>query len=354
MSHADLNKKRLNGTSKIFFKKVQMRAQKACDECNKRKTKCTGGSITAPCDKCTEFNRNCTFSLPAKKRGPSTGYVNSLVDTIETLKAKLDDKISLPVEVPMHSAVSVDTPPSASGSFDSGMVDNEWSNSLQVLPTAILQPSVQWTHDTFRLATLLGPNGPVPWYEIYYESVHPQWSFLYENWFLTHFNSLPLILLHAMYAACTFYSLSPQEEGDFHFSACKAVMDDAIENPDPFKAAAVMLLAVYSVNSKRLKSAIVYLCLAIRFCQILGIDKDKYLIWKNTAGPLAGLEQESPKLFCRCLWSCLYAHDFYAIFLIGVPGSVTLDIDTSYLLEYRTGDFSQPGNTPQRFDACVI
>jgi hypothetical protein len=157
-----------------------------------------------------------------------------------------------------------------------------------------------------------------------------------------------------MFAASTSYSLSPQEEGEFHFSASRYIIDDAIETPDPFKASAVMLMAVYSVNSKRLKSAIVYLCLAIRFCQILGIDKDKYVVWKSSVGPIPGLEQESPKLFCRSLWACLYAHDFYAIFLIGVPGSVTLDIDTSYLLEYRNPDFSQPDGTPQGYFLGLI
>ena len=137
-----------------------MRAQKACDECNRRKTKCTGATATTPCDKCKEFMRICAFSLPAKKRGPSTGYVNSLVDTIETLKAKLDDKIHVSTDITMQTAstTSTDAPLSATGSFDSGMAEAEWSNSHPIMSSAVL-PSAQWTRDTFMIAQLLGPNG---------------------------------------------------------------------------------------------------------------------------------------------------------------------------------------------------
>ena len=322
------------------------------------------------------------------KRGPSSGYVKYLVDTIETLKARLgDNSTGIPVVAPLgptgtsaagmgdqnlnmspvatsQAAVgvgAVNPPPShssivamASATFNSdsippaadsaatSMAMGDWTAAMSNTSLAAnrqFQSMPVWTHDTFLSATLVGPDGPVPWWDIYYSFVHPKFSFIFKSWFLAHYKDLPPILLHAMYCVSMFYTNGPVEEGEFHFAACKAVIDEAIENPDPLKTAAIMLMAVYSINSKRVKSAVSYLCLSIRFCQILGIDKGKYDVWKSNLGLIPGFEKESPMDFCRSLWCCLYAHDFYAIFLIGVPGSVTLDIDTSYLQEYRALSF---------------
>lgn len=322
-----------------------------------------------------------------KKRGPSSGYVNNLVDTIESLRARLgdnpsggeglDNSISSPSLEAHLSPSSSSGGPSSAGlgvgvgpNFSSTLRPNLSTNGGALLSSSAIAnanadwstalvssennpknnyPAAVWTHETFRSATLSTQSGTFPWWEVYYKFVHPKWSFIFKTWFLNHFQDLPLILLHGMYGASTFYASDPLEEGELHFSTCKAVIDEAIENPDPLKTAAIMLMAVYSINSKRIKSAVSYLCLSIRFCQILGIDKDKYEVWKCNSGRMIGFENESPKEFCRSVWCSLYAHDFYAIFLIGVPGSVTLDIDTSYLVEYRSGTFDNGWDDPKRF-----
>jgi hypothetical protein len=371
---------------------------RACDECKKRKTKCNGGF---PCDKCVEHGRVCTYTMPVKKRGPMSGYLNSLVETIETLKGRLGDYGSGPdLQTYNNSANEVSESPSSTAGQSASLHASQsiiapWSNSAvgsrsdllpdtttglhaitqrPIINTKIVDPSSywnsslvpssnvgappklqtgfdqnSWTHDTFLTAPLLGTNGVVAWWDIYFSLVHPKWPFIFKKWFLQHYNDLPLILLHAMYATSLFYTSHPAEEGEFHFSVCKSVIDEAIENPDPLKTAAIMLMAVYSINSKRMKSVVSYLCIAIRFCQILGIDKDNYDTWKCAVGPIPGFENESPKEFCRALWTNLYAHDFYAIFLIGVPGSVILDIDTSYLQQYSSGSFVASCDDIRRF-----
>ncbi len=301
------------------------------------------------------------------KRGPSSGYVKCLVDTIETLKARLGDNSSVThgagassdMNLSVNSTIEVISPTSSmlsnsgniipnfkssdlvSSAADGGqMLMGDWGTAINRTSSLIQSQSNHvWNHDTFLFATLVGSDGPVPWWDIYYRFVHPKMSVIFKSWFLSHYKDLPLILLHAMYCVSIFPLSGPVEEGEFHFTACKSVTDEAIENPDPLKTAAIMLMAVYSMNSKRVKSAVSYLCLSIRFCQILGIDKGKYDVWKCNLGLIPGFEKESPKDFCRSLWCCLYANDFYAIFLIGVPGSVTLDIDTSYLQEYRSLTF---------------
>lgn len=320
-----------------------------------------------------------------------------MVDTIESLKAKLGGEPVFPENVSLPSASvnndvvndqidylnsgfgspsSLAFPPSGGSQiptlpdigFNVGpdsqqgtLSASDWSVAMSSSAThaasttvALKKPNAVWTHEAFLSATLVGSNGPVPWWDIYYNHIHPKFPIIFKTWFLKHYKDLPLILLHAMYCTSMGYTNGPIEEGEVHFSACKAVIDEAIENPDPLKTAAVMLMGVYSINSKRVKSAVSYLCLAIRFCQILGVDKDNYEVWKTNLGLIPGFERENPKDFCRSLWCCLYAQDFYAIFLIGVPGSVTLDIDTSYLAEYRNGSFENSVNGAKKYVIPLI
>lgn len=300
------------------------RISKACDECAKSKCKCDGQS---PCDACVSSTRICTYSMPSKKRGPSTGFVSNLSDTIDSLKQKLEQEGDLSSSDQMSSSI---VSLNQAVSWDS----LKWEQGNAVV----------WTHKSFQMATLYSQGKAVPWWDVYYAYVHPKWPFIFKSWFMNHFSSIPLILLHAMFSTCTFYLQGPNglsDVGEFHFAACKNVIDEAIENPDPLKTAAIFLIAVYSLNSKRIKSSVSYLCLSIRFSQILGLDKDRYDVWKNSKGLIAGFENDSPKDFTRSLWTCLYAHDFFAIFLIGVPGSVTLDIDLSYLDEYKACSFDR-------------
>ncbi|KAI0080947.1 hypothetical protein K474DRAFT_1768947 [Panus rudis PR-1116 ss-1] len=66
------------------------RIQRACDICRRKKIRCDG--VFRPghqCTMCETHNRDCTYDMASKKRGPPTGYVESLEDCLQKMGALL-------------------------------------------------------------------------------------------------------------------------------------------------------------------------------------------------------------------------------------------------------------------------
>ena len=66
--------------------KKRKRAQTACDECHKKRTKCDGGS---PCGLCIKNMTFCTTSRKVAKRGPKAGHIERLESRVRILESLL-------------------------------------------------------------------------------------------------------------------------------------------------------------------------------------------------------------------------------------------------------------------------
>jgi hypothetical protein len=58
-------------------RRKRTRAKRSCDMCRKKKSKCDA-EVNQPCTNCKNWKTECVFLVEQKKRGPSTGQVDSL------------------------------------------------------------------------------------------------------------------------------------------------------------------------------------------------------------------------------------------------------------------------------------
>ncbi|GAA5845931.1 hypothetical protein JCM9279_002428, partial [Rhodotorula babjevae] len=98
------------------------RVTRACDQCRRRRIKCEAyprAQLDAPCVICTEAGHadGCTFSRPAKKRGPQAGKAKSLEERCSAFERLLGYLLPLVPSLEAHVETFVALNPSAASAF---------------------------------------------------------------------------------------------------------------------------------------------------------------------------------------------------------------------------------------------
>jgi hypothetical protein len=216
-----------------------------------------------------------------------------------------------------------DRAPPTSAPLSAPLSDPISSSSSVRSPTTLVQATTKlgpstFTHQNFLSMTLQSREGIRKlWWEIYFEKIHAKFPMYTQQWFEAQLTSIPLYVLHIMYATCLAYPEAVSKDkvgGDAHRDACLELMNgEYLESPNPWNVQAIILVAVYSVFTFRVKSGMSYLALVIRLAQTLGLDEDKELFYESNELPAPEWQN-----FGRCLWSCINSLDYYCYFLCGV------------------------------------
>ncbi|CEG79884.1 hypothetical protein RMATCC62417_14296 [Rhizopus microsporus] len=71
--------------------KKRQKRNRACDLCRRKKTRCDHDPAypNIACSSCRNYEKECTFSEPTKKRGPSKGYVEGLEGRLKRVEELL-------------------------------------------------------------------------------------------------------------------------------------------------------------------------------------------------------------------------------------------------------------------------
>ncbi|GAA5897614.1 hypothetical protein JCM8208_000211 [Rhodotorula glutinis] len=98
------------------------RVTRACDQCRRRRIKCEAyprAQLDAPCVICTEAGHadGCTFSRPAKKRGPQAGKAKSLEERCSAFERLLGYLLPIVPSLESHVETFVALNPSSSSAF---------------------------------------------------------------------------------------------------------------------------------------------------------------------------------------------------------------------------------------------
>jgi hypothetical protein len=160
------------------------------------------------------------------------------------------------------------------------------------------------------------PEDKKLWWEFYFERVNSIFPFYTESWFESSFQAIPLHVLHIMYATILAYPGSPFKSdvcADLHLEASLKLLGDYHEYPSVWSAQTIVLIAVYSVFSYRVKTGMAYLAIAIRMAQTLSLDIDSSIHLQDSS-----LKKEDLIDFGRSLWSCINSLDYHCYFLCGV------------------------------------
>jgi hypothetical protein len=197
------------------------------------------------------------------------------------------------------------------------------SSSSVHSPTPLVEPPPKlvpttYTHQNFISMTLQDIDGRRRlWWEIYFEKIHGTFPCYTQQWFEAQLTSVPLYVLHIMYATCLTYPEAvskDQVNGDAHRDACLALLNDEyLESPNLWSVHAIILVAIYSVFIFRVKTGMSYLALVIRLAQTLGLDEDKEQV--SVSNEFSAADWQN---FGRALWASINSLDYYCYFLCGV------------------------------------
>ncbi|KAJ3253524.1 hypothetical protein HK103_000493 [Boothiomyces macroporosus] len=208
------------------------------------------------------------------------------------------------------------------------------------LPTPMISPVEDmdsWNFYSFPSIRTTDGNLTL-WTKVYFAWVNTKLPLFTESWFMENIKEIPVILLHSMYAlTCTapIAMGGSWKAGDANHSQAKKLLPQVLDIPNPFTAAAFLLMGIYADNSSRSITSVSYYGLAIRMTQRLGIHRGGEVLWFSQNGTLMSNESMPAKLFCDHLWWHAYEYDYYSSKLAKLPCIIVDESDI--LIGYPTG-----------------
>ena len=202
---------------------TRKRTSKACDICSKRKIKCDGLN---PCAPCKDYNRDCTYLAPAKRRGP------------------------------LHSPLGKPPVPTAKEAL--------------VIPTQLA-----WDHESLLNQQLLDSSAEnTPWLENYYKVAYPRISIIPQEFISNHFFDIPLYLLHAMISCCFTGIEAVNPNLIVHHLESLKLLQDYMDVPDIFTVTALCHISHYFLRTGSMSKCVAYFALAVRHSHLLRLERD--------------------------------------------------------------------------------
>ena len=205
--------------------KVKKRTAKACDICSKRKIKCNG---LDPCSQCLEYDRECTYLAPTKRRGPSLNTPSGSTD-----KLVVD------------------------ASHNSNPVKSNWNHQLLL---------------NQKLPNQFGQS--IPWIDFYYQFVFPRIPIIPREFLTNHFFEISPFLLHSMISCCFVCGTAVDQDLILHHQQSLMLLEESLLEADLFTIAGLAHLSHYCLQTGLTAKCLAYFALATRQAHILRLERD--------------------------------------------------------------------------------
>lgn len=283
-------------TETDFNKFKIARITKACDQCSRFRRKCDG---KAPCSLCVEKSRKCSYSKIPKKRGP--GYKQDLVSV-----------------------------------------------------TISNRPKFVYTRTDFITTKVTDSSGySASILDMYFSFSHQHCPIFSKIWLIKNINDVPMHVLHVIYMLVLTNAKQAVHNGHTlakpHLEFVQKEMMDHFENWDPFWIATLVNLTLWGFYTKHRKRQVLYLSMAVKASQILGLDRDVDYTWKSSAsGRILGHEVGLDKQFLRGLWFLCYQWDHHNILVYQDAMMIDTSIPESVITSFVSPNTGDSSNIPSK------
>jgi hypothetical protein len=293
------------------------RSSKACDVCHKKKVRCDGEQ---PCRNCQKSGSSCLYTPSNRKRGPRTGYIESLEEKVNEMQRLLamngitDVKSSVDCSDSDDDDDGSDDDDTSRGGGQSTTNDTLLRDTGRRRPTKRVETGLKVHKPTSLAAQQLRKtprSTPLPdldqrvrsltqpasiarveidmeKIEIFFSFVHPILPVIHRDTFfnkLMPVNRHPPALLYAMYASVgrklsimkpSSTSENPvgKENGEEYFNAARKLLGDYIHEPKLSSVQALVLLTSYAGSAGQLSLAQILQGMAVRMAQQLRLNHD--------------------------------------------------------------------------------
>ena len=205
--------------------------------------------------------------------------------------------------------------------------------AVELLIQDVVPMFSNWTRSSFK--NLIVDGTSKPWLQVFVETIQYQFPILGPYFLVKHYENLPMILLHAMYALVLDTNKSPHDvypPGDVHYTFCKALYNGTVSNP--LEIVALMFMGYHAAAfSPSLIGGLNYFTAAEGHAQEMGILENKPFMWEMN-GIKFGKDSYSGIKLRQMIAVQLYNIDFYASHFRRVPFSLNLCDLNPKLMEF--------------------
>lgn len=308
------------------------RAAIACDQCSRYRRKCDGNS---PCVRCVEAKRVCSYI-----RKNSSNFVIFKSPGICGLNPEIASL--LPLSFDFKFSTGLPRPPA------------DMSHTV-LRKNFIPNPVASWTRNDFLSKTITDSTGNQgTMLDLYFTYPYQHLPMFSKLWITQNIEDVPMHVLHVMYMNVLVHANKAintcRETAKPHADYVKSVVNNQIENCDPFLISTMMNLAMFEFYCQESDQSILHLAMAAKSAQILGLDRDIDLLWRSSAsGRLLGNEIGMDKQFLRSLWFLMYQWDHNNTLVYKCNMLIDTLIPNYVINSYVPPNIGDPSNIPVKY-----
>ena len=186
---------------------------------------------------------------------------------------------------------------------------------------------------------------------MYYAFAYQHLPLFSKQWLNNNLNDVPMHVLHTIYLLVLLNAKQAVPNGPeiakAHADYVKREIFDGLEEMDPFLVATLLNYAMCGIYTQQPNLSILYLGMAIKGAQMMGMDRDAELYWRScSSGRVLGGDVGLDKQFLRSLWFLLYMFDHHNILVYQNPMMIETTIPDSMISSYTPPNEGDSSNIP--------